>query len=93
LNLLVPEETHFPSQKNQYYAFQLVGSSVITTEGRTIGKVEDIMPVKGNDLLVVGKGKDEILIPFAWDICREIMPEKKKIIIDPPEGLLEIDEI
>jgi len=37
---------------------------------------------------VQGEAK-EFLIPFAETICIEVDIERKRIIIDPPEGLLE----
>jgi len=39
-------------------------------------------------LEVKGADKD-FMIPFAGSICTEIDLEKKRIVIDPPEGLLE----
>ena len=44
-------------------------------------------------MLVVDKGGSEILIPFSKSICLDIDLDKKEIVIDPPEGLLELDEI
>jgi ribosomal 30S subunit maturation factor RimM len=55
--------------------------------------VKDILPIRDNDMLVVETEKKEILIPFTSEICREIKTEKREIIIDPPEGLLELNEI
>jgi ribosomal 30S subunit maturation factor RimM len=49
--------------------------------------------IKDNDLLVVEKEGKEILIPFTAVICLEVNLKKKEIVIDPPEGLLELDEI
>jgi len=52
------------------------------------------MPVSENDLLVVQvrEGR-ELLIPLTQTICLKIDLDKKTIIIDPPEGLLDLDEI
>ena len=33
----------------------------------------------------------EVLVPLAAHICTEIDPEAKRIVIDPPEGLLELN--
>jgi len=55
--------------------------------------VVDVLREHGNDVLVVEKEKREILVPFAKDICSVVNVEKKEIIIDPPEGLLELNEI
>jgi ribosomal 30S subunit maturation factor RimM len=51
------------------------------------------LSIKDNDLLVVVKGKKEILVPFAKPICLKIDLKRKEILVDLPEGLLELDEI
>jgi len=55
--------------------------------------VKDILVIKENDILVIEDGKKEILIPFSSEICQEVNLDKKEIIIVPPEGLLELNEI
>ena len=51
---------------------------------------------KGPVLLEVavgsGRGSDPLLIPFARSICLEIDPAARRIAVDPPEGLLELNE-
>ena len=66
---------------------------VVATNGEKIGIVEDLLPIPGNDLLVVSGKKDQILIPFNKDICVRIDLERREIIVDPPEGLLDLNEI
>jgi ribosomal 30S subunit maturation factor RimM len=46
--------------------------------------------IKENDLLVVKKGKREILVPFTKPICLKVNLKRKEIV---PEGLSELDEI
>jgi len=62
-------------------------------QGTKVGTVEGIMPVMENDLLIVRGKKDEVLIPFTQSICVNVDTEKGIIVIDPPDGLLEKDEI
>lgn len=91
--ILVPEEFLGPLEEDNYYLFQLIGSSVITIKKEKVGTVKDILFAENNELLVVEKGKKEILIPFTKSICLEIDVANKEILVDPPEGLLELDEI
>lgn len=51
------------------------------------------MSIKDNDLLVVAKGKREILVPFTKSICLKVNLKRKEILVDLPEGLSELDEI
>ncbi len=66
---------------------------MVTKEGTEVGSVKDIHFIEGNDLLVVGKGDREMFIPFTESICVEVNLEERKITIDPPDGLLDLDEI
>lgn len=93
LEVLVPEEWLKPLAKDNYYLFQLIGCSVFTKDKRKIGIVRDFLFIENNDLLVVRKGRREILIPFNQSICFDPNLKKREIIIDPPDGLLELNEI
>jgi len=93
LEVLLPEENLQPLEKDSYYLFQLKGCSVVSKSKERIGNVRDLLFIKNNDLLVIEREGKEILIPFTHAICLEVNLKKKEIVIDPPEGLLELDEI
>ena len=80
-------------ENDDFYLFQIVGCTVLLKDGHKIGMVKDMLSIQDNDLLVIKKDHKEFLIPFSKTICLEIDLEKKQIIIDPPDGLLELDEI
>jgi len=46
----------------------------------------------GGSLLAIDGPRGEILIPFAVDICVEVDLAARRIRIDPPDGLLELNE-
>ena len=91
--ILVPDEFLHPLEEDNYYLFQIIGSSVITTKKEKIGTVKDIFFIENNELLVVKEGRREILIPFSKSICLKIDLVKKEVLINPPDGLLELNEI
>jgi 16S rRNA processing protein RimM len=79
---------------HRYFIWELTGCQVFTErEGtrREIGKVTDVESTAGADLLHVATPSGEVLIPFAQEICKTIDPDAKYIVIDPPEGLLELN--
>jgi len=77
-----------------YYAWQLLGMEVVTTTGETVGRLGDIHSTGGCDLwMVSGPGGREHLIPAAAAICTRVDLENRRITIDPPEGLLNLDAI
>jgi 16S rRNA processing protein RimM len=90
---LLPEEDFSHLDRESYYLFQIVGCSVVTVNGNEVGTVKDLLLIKDNDILEVMRKGKEILIPFTEKICVEVNLKKKEIVIDPPEGLLEINEI
>jgi 16S rRNA processing protein RimM len=87
------EESLQPLEAGKYYLFQLIDCSVATVNRNLVGKVKDILFIKDNDLLVVEKGERRMLIPFTESICIGVDLGKKEILIDPPPGLLDLNEI
>jgi 16S rRNA processing protein RimM len=79
------------SKEGEYSAFELIGTRVELENGEIVGMVEEILETGGADLLVVRGDGRERLIPFARAICRTIEPENGRIVIAPPEGLLDLD--
>ncbi|MGH9351036.1 MAG: ribosome maturation factor RimM [Terriglobia bacterium] len=98
LSVVIPFEERVPLPANTYYWPDLEGCRVLAgpAEARIeVGTVAAIEPTGGVSILHVSHkspGHEEILIPFAQEICREIDPEAKLIVIDPPEDLLELNE-
>jgi 16S rRNA processing protein RimM len=93
LEILGPEEIFEPLEKGHYYQFQLIGCTVLTKDRRRVGSVKGLLSIKDSSLLIIEEGKREIFIPFTQAICLEVNLEKKEILIDPPQGLLDLNEI
>lgn len=90
--LIISEADGLELEEDEFYEYQVVGADVIAITGEKIGIVTRLMRTGGTDLLVIeGEGKREILVPFANDICTEIDVDAKRITINPPEGLLELN--
>ena len=92
LELRVPEDALQPLQPGTYYEHQLAGCVVETTAGDVVGEVTGVEGGAGASRVVVSGPRGEILIPLAVDICVDIDVANKKIRIDAPEGLLELNE-
>lgn len=89
--LVIPEGDEFQLDDDQFYERRLIGSMVITTAGKEVGRVTRLMRTGGTDLLVIeGNGGREHLVPFANAICPEVDLVAKRITIDPPDGLLDL---
>ena len=97
--LLIPQRERVALGENQYYVWQLIGCAVFCRGSRQpFGEVTGVEPTGGVELLRVRPSgsererSDELLIPFAQQICPEIDVDARRIVIDPPEGLLDLNE-
>jgi 16S rRNA processing protein RimM len=89
--LVISQADAWQLEEGRYYVYEIVGSEVVTTAGKNVGRVERLMRTGGTDVLVVeGEGGREHLIPFADEICVDVDTEAGRITIEPPEGLLEL---
>ncbi len=92
LEVFVPPDSLKPSAIGHYYLFELKGCSALSLQGELIGKVVDVLSIPANDLLVIDRDGKEIFVPFHESICRKVDLVKKEIRIDPPAGLLDLNE-
>lgn len=81
LGSLAPGEYHFQ---------QLIGCEVFQQTGELVGTVDEIVKLPGQDLLSVRRTAVQVLIPMVKQIIIEIDVLAKKIVVNPPEGLLDV---
>lgn len=96
----LPEAERVELEADEFYDWELEGCLVESKLGETIGKVREVMRTGGVELLVVvGESNKagevewvgrEVFVPMAESIVVKIDIERKKILIDPPEGLLDL---
>jgi 16S rRNA processing protein RimM len=72
----------------EFFESDLVGCEVVDrATGERLGRVSEFQDGGGSGLLVV----DGMLIPFARSICVEIDPAAKRIAVELPEGLKDLN--
>lgn len=87
----LPEAERVQLSSDEFYDWELEGCSVEIEHGSAIGKVREVMRTGGVELLVVeDEARREHLIPMAQSIVVEIDLSRRIILIDPPEGLLDL---
>ena len=74
-----------------FYRHDLIGCSVETAGGQRVGTVRDVEGTLAGSRLVVDGADGEILIPLVTEICRTVDVKTKRIVIDAPEGLLDLN--
>jgi len=78
-------------EDGQFFEHQVIGSDVVTSDGRSIGRVKSVMRTGGTDVLVLETVEGlERMVPFADEICTDVDVGAKRIIVDPPAGLLDL---
>jgi 16S rRNA processing protein RimM len=84
-----------PPEEGAVYDLDLVDCEVETVDGRPVGRVVGVQETGGTDLLIIAgaAGGGEVLVPLSAAICRLIDTAGKRIVIDPPDGLLDLNAI
>jgi len=88
-DLTIPRSELYPLPEGQYYTFQIIGLKVVTTEGKLLGRITEIMTTGSNDVYIVEGKRGEILIPAIEDVVKSIDLKKGKMVIEAIEGLLD----
>lgn len=88
--LRIPESEQERLPEGVYYHHQLIGCEVVTNTGQALGRVSDVQGDGQASRLIVRGPRAEVMIPLAQEICA-IDVAAKKIVVTPPEGLLEVN--
>jgi 16S rRNA processing protein RimM len=79
-------------ESDTYYDHQLEGLRVRTTAGREIGVIAEVLHTAAGELLAINRDEGgELLVPFVSAIVTSVSLEDRVVDIDPPEGLLELE--
>ena len=85
----VPLSERAPLEPGEFFQSDLVGCDVIERgTGESLGRVAEWTDSGGPGLLVLEGG---MLIPFVRSICVEIDPAAKRIAVQLPEGLKDLN--
>jgi 16S rRNA processing protein RimM len=76
---------------DEFYDHELEGLTAELVDGTKLGTVKEILHGLGGELLVVIRDNGEALIPFVREIVPTVDVRGGRVVIDPPEGLLDAD--
>jgi len=91
--LRVPVDRLAALPSGTFYRHDLIGCRVETRDGRIVGVVRDVEGTIGGSRLVIDGEGGEVLIPLVAPICPDVDPAVKRIVIDPPPGLIEVNKV
>jgi 16S rRNA processing protein RimM len=89
--LRVPADRLAALPAGTFYRHDLIGCRVETGAGEMVGIVREVEGTLGRSRLVVDAARGEILIPLVSEICTAVDLSGKRIVIDPPNGLLDVN--
>ena len=87
--LTLPEDELRELDENEFFLHDLVGYEVVRSDGRPVGEVVTSYETGAQLLLGIRDGGREVLVPFGRQLVTEVDREARRIVIDPPPGLLE----
>jgi 16S rRNA processing protein RimM len=80
-----------PLPDGTFYRHDLVGCRVVDVQNADVGTVTAVEGTLERSYLVVEGGRGEMMIPLAAEICVRVDPKARLIVVNPPEGLLDIN--
>ncbi len=86
----IPESEWPEAEEGSFYSFDLEGCTVYR-DGEAIGTVAEILDYGSTTLLRLEREGEEILIPFAQSFLKKIDIGNKRIEVELPEGLVEVN--
>lgn len=75
--------------ETEYWEHELVGCRAVLPDGTDVGEVTDVIVRPVQDLLEIETPGGTRLIPFVEAIVREVDRDGRRIMVDPPAGLLD----
>ena len=91
---LLVDVTSLPptADPDEFHDHQLEGLRVELVDGTGVGTVREILHGPAGELLVVARSEGpDALVPFVHAIVSEIDLDAGRIVLTPPEGLLDAD--
>ena len=79
-----------PPGVGEFYLHTLEGKRAETIDGRQLGRVAAILSGGGQDILVIRTNEAEVLVPAVRAFIRAV--EDDRVVLDPPPGLLELNQ-
>ena len=84
----VPEDAR-PEDPEEFYDHQLLGLRVVTTDGRDVGELHEVVHGSAQDLLVVRLDSGaEALVPFVAALVPEVDVDGGRVVVADRPGLL-----
>lgn len=79
-----------PLEEGEVFYHHLLGMRVESGDGEVIGEIVEVYELSPRHLLEVARESGTALIPFARDMVRLLDRESGRLVVELPDGLLEL---
>lgn len=88
--LFLETEALAPLAEDELFYHDLLDMRVVTVDGSEVGRVTEVYDVHPTHLVAVRGEAGDHLIPLRRELVVEVDVEARRMVIDPPDGLLEL---
>lgn len=89
--VLIPRAQAAPLAEGEYYLYQLIGLTVVTTQGETLGQLLDILETGANYVFVVQGDRGELLLPDIPEVVQGLDFVARRMTVQLLPGLLPVN--
>lgn len=86
--IFIPSSALTPLGEDSFWEHDLAGVEVFDRAGNFIGRITRVVPRVEQDLWEVDSGGPILQIPAVKEIVKSVDLDRRRIVIDPPRGLL-----
>ncbi|HET7481249.1 MAG TPA: ribosome maturation factor RimM [Actinomycetota bacterium] len=87
--LYIPADEARELSEDEVWVHEIVGFDAVDEQGRALGEVAAIQPNPAHDLLELTTTTGTKLVPMVKEIVTRIDRDERRVVLDPPEGLLD----
>jgi 16S rRNA processing protein RimM len=88
VDVVIPRAEAPPLAEGEFFVADVVGLRAVTTTGRALGTVAEVLSTGANDVYVVRGDAGEVLIPAIREVVTSIDPAAGVLQVEPLPGLL-----
>lgn len=83
----IPEAEIHTLAEDEYFQHDLIGLSVLTEDGQSIGRVVSLLATGANDVLIVEGAAGQYLLPLIEDVVKRVDIAEGVLLVELLDGL------
>lgn len=93
-SLVWADEAELPAlEEGEFFLGDLVGMEAVDVDGTAIGRVEDVLELPAQPVLVIARPDGrQILFPLVDEFVESVDPDEGVLVLRPIEGLIDPDD-